>query len=231
MDGLLEVGDGRWTTGTTCTSSSWGSSRISSGTRSGWRRPGEAGSSRGKGWSGSPPRSRKSSSRIGRPWLWRLRGATTLSTWCGKSSEAISSVSCTRGLVVEPWLDISESDGNIESYAKRVEFKTGHSLKKMGRRFPVVGWATGASGVPWAQAWRKLREVAGCDAEADATLMPEVLVGGEFGTSRMTTQDGTLILRELLRRAGIVEPRRQDDGQGRVGPSGSLAARRPLRLT
>ena len=48
MDGLLEVGDGRWTTGTTCTSSSWGSSRISSGTRSGWRRPGEAGSSRGK---------------------------------------------------------------------------------------------------------------------------------------------------------------------------------------
>ena len=59
----------------------------------------------------------------------------------------------------------------------------------------------------------------------------EVLAGGEFGTSRMTTQDGTLTLRELLRRAGIVEPRRQDDCQGRVGPSGSLAARRPLRLT
>ena len=94
-------------------------------------------------------------------------GAPTLSTWCGKSSEAISSGSCTRGLAIEPWLDISESDGNIESYAKRREFK-------MGRRFPVVRWATGVSGVPWAQARRKLREVAGCDAEADATLMPEV---------------------------------------------------------
>ena len=67
----------------------------------------------------------------------------------------------------------------------------------------MVGWATGVSGAPWASAWLKLREIAGCDAEADKTLMPEVLSDGKFGASRMTTQDGTLILRELLRLTGV----------------------------
>ena len=87
---------------------------------------------------------------------------------------------------VEPWLDISEGEGYIESYAK------------MGRRFPEVGWATGVSGVPRAQAWLKLREVrwlrrrSGCYPDAGG------LGGGEFGTSRMMT-------RELLSRAGIVD--------------------------
>ena len=33
--------------------------------------------------------------------------------------------------------------------------------------------------------------------------MPEVLSNGESGGARMTTQDGTLILRKLLRDAGV----------------------------
>ena len=83
------------------------------------------------------------------------------------------------------------------------EYKSGHSLKKVGRRLPMVGWATGVTGVPWAAAWLKLREIAGCNAAADRTLTQEVLATGEFGDSRMTTQDGTLILRKLLKDAGV----------------------------
>ncbi len=104
---------------------------------------------------------------------------------------------------VEPWLDLHQGEGYIEAFAVAGEYKTGHSLKKVGRRFPMVGWATGVTGVPWASAWLKMREIAGCDAAADKTLMQEVLVNGEFGESRMTTQDGTLILRELLKEAGV----------------------------
>ncbi len=104
---------------------------------------------------------------------------------------------------IEPWLDLAQGVGYIETYAKADEYKTGHSLKKVGRRFPLVGWATGISGAPWASAWLKLREIAGCDAEADKTLMQEALSNGEFGESRMTTQDGTLVLRALLRESGI----------------------------
>lgn len=107
---------------------------------------------------------------------------------------------------IEPWLDLCEGQGYIETYAKAGEYKTGHSLKKVGRRFPMVGWATGVSGVTWASAWLKLRSTAGCDAAEDKTLMQEVLASGEFGEGRMTTQDGTLILRALLTASGIGDP-------------------------
>ena len=73
----------------------------------------------------------------------------------------------------------------------------------MGLRFPVVGCATGVSGKQWAQAWLKLREVAGCSADADGSLMTEVLAGGVFGAGRMRTGDGAIILRELLKRSGV----------------------------
>ena len=106
-------------------------------------------------------------------------------------------------VTVEPWLDVHMGEGYVEAYALAGEYKSGHSLKKVGRRFPMVGWATGVTGVPWAAAWLKLREIAGCNAADDKTLMPEVLSNGEFGDSRMTTQDGTLILRELLKEAGV----------------------------
>jgi hypothetical protein len=104
---------------------------------------------------------------------------------------------------VEPWLDLHLGEGYIESYAQAGEYKSGHALKKVGRRFPMVGWATGVTGLPWAAAWLKLRAFAGCDAAADGTLMPEVLSNGEFGGARMTTQDGTFILRKLLGDAGV----------------------------
>ena len=106
-------------------------------------------------------------------------------------------------VTVEPWLDLHMGEGYVEAYALAGEYKSGHSLKKVGRRFPMVGWATGVTGVPWAAAWLKLRGIAGCNAADDKTLMPEVLSNGEFGDSRMTTQDGTLILRELLKEAGV----------------------------
>jgi hypothetical protein len=115
---------------------------------------------------------------------------------------------------IEPWLDLYLDEeaakrgfgkGYIETYAVAGEYKTGHSLKKVGRRFPMVGWATGVTGVPWAAAWLKLREIAGCDAVDDKTLMPEVLSNGVFGEARMTTQDGTLVLRELLRESGVAD--------------------------
>jgi hypothetical protein len=106
-------------------------------------------------------------------------------------------------VTVEPWLDLHLGEGYIEAYALAGEYKSGHALKKVGRRFPMVGWATGVTGLPWAEAWLKLRAFAGCDAAVDGTLMPEVLSNGEFGGARMTTQDGTLILRKLLRDAGV----------------------------
>ena len=106
-------------------------------------------------------------------------------------------------VTVEPVLDMHHGEGYIEAYALAGEYKSGHALKKVGRRFPMVGWATGVTGLPWAAAWLKLRAFAGCDAAVDRTLMPEVLSNGQFGTARMTTQDGTLILRQLLRDAGV----------------------------
>ena len=106
---------------------------------------------------------------------------------------------------VEPWLDVVEGEGYIESYAQPGEYKTGHGLKKVGRKFPVVGWATGVSGLPWARAWLKLRAAAGCDAEVDGTLMPEILAAGEFGSARMKTQDAGLILYSMLAKDGIQE--------------------------
>jgi hypothetical protein len=53
-------------------------------------------------------------------------------------------------VTVEPWLDLHMGEGYVEAYALAGEYKSGHSLKKVGRRFPMVGWATGVTGVPWA---------------------------------------------------------------------------------
>ena len=104
---------------------------------------------------------------------------------------------------VEPVLDLAGGAGFIESHAKAGEYKTGHSRKRIGRRYPLVGWADGLSGKLWASAWLRLRVLAGCSAEIDQTLMPEVLTGGEFGVARMKTSDGNLILRELLTQSGV----------------------------
>ena len=41
-----------------------------------------------------------------------------------------------------------QEEGFIESFAKSGEYKTGHAAKKVGVRFPMVGWATGVAGAP-----------------------------------------------------------------------------------
>ena len=99
----------------------------------------------------------------------------------------------------EPILDLSDGDGFVESYALPGEHKQGHSVKKSGKRFPVVGCALGLAGVPWAQAWIKLRRSIGCDAAADGCLMQEILASGELGRARMKTSDANLVLVRILR--------------------------------
>ena len=100
---------------------------------------------------------------------------------------------------VEPALDLDEDGhGFIESKAHAREYKTGYSTRKYGKALPVLGCATGVSGLHWAMAWLKLRERAGCDATRDQCLMPEILASGEFGAGRMRTTDANALLRSLV---------------------------------
>ena len=105
----------------------------------------------------------------------------------------------------EPIMDLGpDGDGYIEASAKFGKHKTGYHARKAGLALPFVACARGVSGLPWAEAWLKLRASAGLDAEKDGCLMPEVLCDNSLGIGRLTTGAAGDLLTIVLSESGLL---------------------------
>ena len=71
----------------------------------------------------------------------------------------------------EPFLDLHEGNGFVETSTKGARTKTGQSVKRARRTVPLVGPARGFAEGSWAEAWLRLRAVNSLQAERDGALM------------------------------------------------------------
>ena len=102
----------------------------------------------------------------------------------------------------EPILDVADGDGFLEAWAMSGAQKTGHDIRNIGLRLPLVACAYGVTGKQWAEKWLSYRRAAGLNAKVDQTLMPEVLMGNTFGAGRMPTGVGIVFMRQVFTKFG-----------------------------
>ena len=78
--------------------------------------------------------------------------------------------------------------------------KTANTAKKRRKLLPMAGLAFGVPGMPWARKWIELRKERGLVASESLCLMPAPMPAGGFSRRMLSTCDGTLWLRELLKK-------------------------------
>ena len=102
----------------------------------------------------------------------------------------------------EPELDVPDSESSLCFIeAGFLKHKTSYRARAK-QRLPVVADAFGLTGVPWAGAWLRAREVLGLNATESGFLMPTVYGDIDhpvFGQSRATTDEITLLIRECVK--------------------------------
>ena len=117
---------------------------------------------------------------------------TAMTHWRCRFSDAMS-------VDKEPFID-TDHQGNdvfVEGKVLSDYTKNGQVVKRARREIHLVGLATGVRGNAWARAWLEAREEQGLDAGRDGCLMPTPCAG-TFSKRPMTTEEGTLWMRELL---------------------------------
>ena len=112
--------------------------------------------------------------------------------------------------------DIAEQDvGYIQANA--LGSKTSVTAQQKTAFFPFVATAFALETPKWHQTWIRLRKKAGLvqlprqetETSPRVPFMPSILVGGEFGNVAMTSDEGSRILRALLRQSGEAEDQLQ----------------------
>ena len=76
--------------------------------------------------------------------------------------------------------------------------KSGNTSKKARLSIPVTGLAYGVAGVPWADAWLRIRRTMKLNASRDSCLMREPLANGTFTEARIKPGQATQWLRHIL---------------------------------
>ena len=91
-----------------------------------------------------------------------------------------------------------------------LEGRTGHynTSSAKGRRgqwLPLVGYASGISGLVWAANWLQVRPSCGLGAGPERPLMPHLSSGGVLTNDRMNIDDGNSAVRCVLMVLGLNE--------------------------
>ena len=104
-------------------------------------------------------------------------------------------------VVDEPWLDPADVPPTEAAFVETVAGKTKAGNVKRRRRLPLplVGFACGLTGEPWAAAWLALRSEEGLDASVDGTMMPAPRKGGGWARRPLTTSECSDWLRMIIR--------------------------------
>ena len=118
--------------------------------------------------------------------------------WCVHTRQRVGDA---LRVVNEPWLDPANVPPAEAAFVETVAGKTKAGNVKRRRRLPLplVGFACGLTGEPWAAAWLALRSDEGLDASTDGTMMPAPKKGGGWARRSLTTSECSDWLRMITR--------------------------------
>jgi hypothetical protein len=89
--------------------------------------------------------------------------------------------------------------------ARTAHYKTSSAKGRKGKWLPLVGYASGISGLPWAANWLQVRSAAGLRAGPKRPFMPLLSTGGVWTNARMNVDDGNSAVRCILKELGLDE--------------------------